>query len=329
MKRIGSLVVSLLEKIRGGKAPGAPELTESSETREDPYHQLSRFIPQFQVAFFAQIRESGRLEGLPFVRLFNGDILFGYSDPAEIYYRSVFEAHAPLFQAIGLRPECFGAAFDALISYYCENCDSWTIRKSHFIPNGGVVIDVGVRGGHFAVKASRLVGEKGSVVAIDPTEFARRFTELHVRHNSLANVKFVQAIVGDREGKEAEFFYGSAGETFSGLLSHTVDRAGRTIVDPQCHAGAFRGTMRTLDGIVGSLGLTACDLVIMQINGGEKLAIRGMDHVLGDLRPVLYVTTFQREPGGSDPREDIRKMCARFGYRLFVEEKASVILIPP
>ncbi len=322
-----ALLSSFLRKVRGGKTNGPPGGGKSLVHSDDPYQKLSQILPQFQAAFFAQIRDSGLLENIPYIKLFNGDILFGYSDPTKIYFQSVFEAHGPLFQSIGLKPECFGAAFDALISYHHENCDTWTIRKSHFIPRGGIIFDVGVRGGHFAVKASRLVGQQGLVVAIDATDFARRYTDLHVRQNKLSNVKFVQAIVGDQQGKETEFFHGSSGETFSGIMGHTVDQEGKVVVDATCHSGVFHGTMRTLDGIAESLGLTACDLVIMQINGGEKVAIQGMDHLLGTYKPVLFITAFQRELGGIDPREEIKKMCSRFGYRIFGEQKASVILI--
>ncbi len=328
MKKFASSVYSIFRKKLRSEVDHRDPSLEPLQSPSGPYEKLSQIMPQFEAAFFAQIKESGVLEDVPYVKLCNGDILFGYSDPAASYYKGVFDTHASLFESIGLKRQCFGAAFDAMISYHYENCDSWTIRKAHFVPRRGVVLDVGVRGSHFSVKASRLVVEEGKVVAIDATDFAERFTELHVRHNRLSNVRFVRAIVGDQDGKETDFFYGSSGETFSGIFGQTVDGNGKPIVYGNAHTGRFRGTMRTLDGITEDLGLNACDLVIMQINGGESLAIQGMDRVLQSFRPVLFITAFQKEPEGCDPVQAIKKLCSRYGYRVFSQQKASIILVP-
>lgn len=278
------------------------------------------------VEFFAQIRASGTIEGLPFVRLWNGDVLLGYTDPRKTYYRELFERYGDLFMALGLGPEAHGAAFDALRSYHYENSDS--IAKSAFVRPGSVVIDVGVRGGHFAVKASRLAGDHGVVVCVDPTAFSMECIAAHIRHNGLRNVRFVRALVADVEGRELEFHHGSEGETFSGIFRETIDDTGAKVVEATHHHGVWHLHARTIDGILEEQKLSRTDLLVMQINGGEVLAIRGAERCLANHRPVLFITCFQRPNGGASPKEGVVAFAHARGYRTLVADQSDVILVP-
>jgi FkbM family methyltransferase len=292
---------------------------------------LLQTIPPHEAEFFLQIRDSGIMEGVPFIELRNGDVLFGNSNPDSTYYKDVFINHRRCFEDLGLRTEAFGAAFDAMISYWYENCDSIFLKKSDFIRKNAVVLDIGVRGGHFVVKAARLAGTGGLVVAIDATEFSEARTALHVQRNSLSNVVFVRAIVGDQDGKATEFHYGSPNEAFSGVYSETFNTKGETIVDRRFHAGVFQGEMTTIDSIVGRLNLGRCDLVSMQINGAEVLALDGMRGTIERFAPALYITAFQQPSQVGVNRDaaamigDILRPC---GYELLFRQATDVVFVP-
>ena len=281
------------------------------------------------LSLFAQICESGVTDGVPWIKLLNGDTLFGYSRYEQTYYRDTFDRHRKVFEGLGLTPATFGAAFDAVLSYAYENCEfPYITRKSNYIPKGGVVIDVGVRGGHFLVKASRLAGPNGRVIGIDPTEFAEQSCLRHFKANQCENAEFIRAPIGASDGLKVRFYHGSPGESLSGLYRETVGIDGRPVVAASHHTGSFETTTRTLDSVAVDLGLKRCDLVVLQINGGEVDAVRGMSRMLNDLRPTLFVTCYQRPPGGEEPAGAVLGWVGDIGYEPIFHQGTEMVLRP-
>lgn len=293
------------------------------------FTRLAPVLQPLDLSLFAQICESGVTDGVPWIKLLNGDTLFGYSRYDQTYYRDTFDSHRDAFAALGLTPATFGAAFDAVLSYAYENCEYPHItRKSNYIPRGGVVIDVGVRGGHFLVKASRLAGADGRVIGIDPTDFSEQSCRRHFAANGCANAEFVKAVISASDGEVVRFFHGSPGESLSGVHQETRGLDGRTVVSASHHAGSFAATTRTLDSIVVDLGLRRCDLIVLQINGAEVDAVRGMTRILNDFRPTVFVTCYQRPPGGEEPADAILGWVRPIGYEAIFHQGTEMILRP-
>ncbi|HJU43884.1 MAG TPA: FkbM family methyltransferase [Vicinamibacterales bacterium] len=291
--------------------------------------ELSTVLEPLDLELFAQICGSGVTDGIPWIKLLNGDMLFGYSRYQDTYYKDRFDRHRAAFESVGLTPATFGAAFDAVVSYTYENCDFPRVaRKSNFIPKGGVVLDVGVRAGHFLVKASRLAGPEGRVIGIDASDLAERYCRLHKEANRCDNVEFVRAVVGASDGETVRFFHGSPGESMSGFYRETIGLEGRPVVSASHHSGSIETTTRTLDSLALELGLKRCDLVILQINGAEVAAVRGMTRILNDLRPTLFVTCFQRPPGGEEPAAAVLGWVEDIGYEKVFHQNTDMVLRP-
>jgi FkbM family methyltransferase len=282
-------------------------------------------VPVQELEFLLSLRGSGVYEGIPYVRLANGDMLLGDTPPERSPYLSVYESHRDLFEQLGVEQGAVGAMFDALISYHLENCDSPVLRKSAFIPRGGTVIDVGTRGGQFLVKAARFAE---TVVGVDATRFADRFANLHIRANELANVTFVQAVVSDKSGEVAEFYAGSAAESYSGLFEETFDGVGAAVITQDVHTERLTVTTETVDALVERLELNRCDLVIFQINGGETLAVRGMTETVSRFKPVILATAYQRRAGAPDPANDLADFLAPYGYEPLYRVGTETVLAP-
>jgi FkbM family methyltransferase len=293
------------------------------------FTELSGVLEPLDLELLAQISGSGVANGVPWIRLLNGDTLFGYSRYQDTYYKEKFDRHRAAFESLGLTPDTFGAAFDALVSYGYENCEFPRVtRKSNFIPKGGVVLDVGVRAGHFLVKASRLAGPDGRVIGIDAADFSERYCRLHIEANRCDNVEFVRALVGDSDGETVRFYHGSPGESLSGFYRETIGHDGRTVVSASRHTGSFEATTRTLDSLAVDLRLTRCDLVILQINGAEVAAVRGMTRILNDYRPTLFVTCYQRPPGGEEPAAAVLGWVLPIGYEAVFHQGTEMVLRP-
>lgn len=83
-----------------------------------------------------------------------------------------------------------------------ENAAADTVNgvyeKHHTLKPGEKVLDLGAHAGYFSLKASRLVGEKGQVVAFEPHPW--NYSRLIVRCK-LPNVRCVEAGAWDEDGQ--------------------------------------------------------------------------------------------------------------------------------
>ena len=69
---------------------------------------------------------------------------------------------------------------------------------NHYLSSGGVFIDVGANEGYFSVLASRLVGPKGTVVAIEPQSRLQSVLQTNLSINECFNVRLIQCILSDQ-----------------------------------------------------------------------------------------------------------------------------------
>ena len=285
---------------------------------------LSRLGPR-DTAFFCSIASCGVQDGAPFVRLFNDDLLFGYTDWTTTYYEPHFSECRTSFESLGLEEKCFGAAFDALCFYHYENCSTLEfLKRSKLIHRRKSVLDIGCRCGHFMVKAAPSMQE-GLFVGIDPTEFGQREFTRHAAANGLDNVRFFRALVADRDGVDTVFHQNSEGELYSGLFRETVAEGDEVVVDSDSHGQTVTMKARTVDAIVDELGLDEVGLVSMQINGGEVLAVQGMDRLLEASRPNLFFTAFQSRRGEAPPKEFLREFLEPRGYVALLDHGVDIV----
>ncbi len=142
---------------------------------------------------------------------------------------------------------------------------------------GMVAVDVGANVGCFTMLASRLVGDDGLVIAIEPVEANFACLERTIEENGLRNVRTVRAAVGDHNGE---------------VRLSLSEQSGQ-------HSGVFkRGDTyatvpsRTLDSIVADLGLDHVDFVKVDVEGMEPQVLRGAAGTIQKFLPRLAVSAY-------------------------------------
>lgn len=122
---------------------------------------------------------------------------------------------------------------------------------------GDVIMDVGAGVGEETLTFSRAVGERGKVICIEAHPRAYRCLEKLVQYNRLQNVIPIHAAVTEP---------GCSGVTISDndYLSNRIDSSGVSV------------PATTIDEIHRQLNLGHVHFVKMNIEGAERLAIRGM-----------------------------------------------------
>jgi len=76
-----------------------------------------------------------------------------------------------------------------------------TIPLMRLLKPGDTFIDIGAHVGYFSVIASRLVGETGHVISIEPDEQNRAMLFRNLELNRCTNVRVIPSCMGDREGE--------------------------------------------------------------------------------------------------------------------------------
>ena len=169
---------------------------------------------------------------------------------------------------------------------------------------GMVVVDIGAHIGYFTRIFARLTGAHGHIYAFEADP--ENFDLLRKNTASLPQVKLFQLAVSDRVGS-IDFY-------------HSEDKTG-------CHStipADFRQKKLTvaavdLDSLLAQEGVPRVDILKMDIEGGEALAIQGMKQVLTANPHIALVTEFNPEClmlAKLQPVDFLREISA-LGFKIF------------
>lgn len=154
-----------------------------------------------------------------------------------------------------------------------------------YVPGeGDTVVDVGAGTGWETLHFSRRVGVSGRVISIEAHPRVFRCLSKMRTENRLENVTLVQAAVADQEGEVQ--------------LSDSPEHEGNGIIGA---ASGIRVPCTTLHDIFRSLELSQVDLLKMNIEGAETLALAGMGEMVRKTKNVcISCHDFLADEGGSN-----------------------------
>lgn len=147
-----------------------------------------------------------------------------------------------------------------------------------FLAEGGRFFDIGANIGVYTGWAAKLVGSSGSVHAFEPVDWTRDQLLEFIGRNALENVTVIPKAVGSASGSIRLFLEPKA----SGLAS-----AVRSV---SAEASEVSVPMTSIDEYVAASGVSAPDLVKIDVEGYELPVIQGARELLSTERPpaVLF-----------------------------------------
>ena len=149
---------------------------------------------------------------------------------------------------------------------------------------GHTIVDVGAGTGWETLFFSRSVGVSGRVISIEAHPRVFRCLSKMCAENRLKNVTLVQSAVADQQ-REVQ-------------LSDSHEHEGNSIIDV---VSGIRVPCTTLDYIFRSLELRQVDFLKMNIEGAEKLALRGMGEMVQKTKNVcISCHDFLANGGGTN-----------------------------
>jgi FkbM family methyltransferase len=188
--------------------------------------------------------------------------------------------------------------------FWTGEYDTQTItRMERLLAPDAAVLDVGANIGAYAVQLGRALRGGGRLIAIEPVPANVERLRENIEANALTEVvEIINAAVGEREG--VVHLQGATGR--EGLTGNAV------VADY-----GIAASLTTIDTVAEARGLSRCDLIKLDVEGGEFAALRGAERLLRRCRPVLYLELnahWMRHFGWSV--RDLLHYLAPLGYEL-------------
>lgn len=173
------------------------------------------------------------------------------------------------------------------------------------LPSGGVMIDIGANIGIYTLVAARLVGPYGRVLAFEPAAEAHETLMANLEANSFTNVLAWRLALTDAIG--------------TARLSHEPDASRNAILTGPPGTDDYEEVETgTLDAIDARERLPRVDLIKVDVEGAEELALRGAAGVLARHSPVVIFEVNPEAAARLGLRGDgAWKALAGMGYRFY------------
>jgi FkbM family methyltransferase len=174
---------------------------------------------------------------------------------------------------------------------------------------GDVFLDIGANEGYFSVVASRFLGPRGRVIAVEPQRRLAPVIRKNLELNACQNVTVVEALLGAEDGEER-------------LVLNTAMNNGGSSVHPAGRLSWLMPRQRTravtLDTLFREQGLERADLAKVDIEGGEwEMLLMAKPRTLAEGRIGLLSLDVHESilrHRGLDP-ENLRQYVRTCGYR--------------
>lgn len=152
---------------------------------------------------------------------------------------------------------------------------------SELVKPGMVVYDVGANIGYVSLLLAHYTGKQGKVFAFEALPANQDRIRRNVALNQLdGRIALVPKAVADHSGEMTFLVHDSVG------MGKLVGSAGRT---DETYLAEIRVPTLSLDEFVFQQGNPAPQVVKVDIEGGEVLALPGMKRVLDEARPILLL----------------------------------------
>jgi FkbM family methyltransferase len=155
------------------------------------------------------------------------------------------------------------------------------------VRTGDVVYDIGANVGFYTLLASELVGKQGKVFAFEPLPRNINYLKKHIELNKCKNVFVIEAAVYNIEG-EVNFGEDAYGSVYGRVVDDVSNIKVKSVV---------------LDKMVKEQIVSAPNVLKLDIEGNELMALKGAENILKQYHPIIFLTTHS---------EKIRQDCLSF-----------------
>lgn len=223
------------------------------------FYQLTSLYALDKMVSKAELRQ----DGIFFVELENGAKFYGEQDKVPSHQSII-----PKLDKLKDLKHC-----DSVLGLLCYEYVTGEYEKYYKLKKGDIVVDAGANIGTFSVKAAKIVGDEGKVIAIEPEARNLKLLRRNIEANELRNVVVIHKGVWGGKGKLR--------------LNVSWNQTGHSFYRDDCYgtrdATDFKEVeIDSIDNILRELGIKGVDFIKMDIEGAEVEALKGMNETLKD-----------------------------------------------
>lgn len=189
---------------------------------------------------------------------------------------------------------------------------------SKFLKEEMVVLDIGAHDGYFTLLASRKVGEKGKVIAFEPSPKERRLLQLNLKINRCKNVKVEPYALSSQVGEST--FYVVVGHD-TGCNSLKLPRVSEPTKE-------IKVSTATLDDYLSKTEIGSVDFMKIDAEGAELEIFKGAKHFFEKFaHPVILceVSDYRTQVWGYSAN-DIIHFLETYDYNWFgLDNKGQIV----
>jgi FkbM family methyltransferase len=182
-----------------------------------------------------------------------------------------------------------------------------------YLHPGATVVDIGANIGYYSLLAAYCVGPAGRVIAFEPSEANCALLRLSLQANGFQQVQLCPLAVADANGP-----VGYGADDSNGQISRSISAPHSRAVE----AVALDDFLKTEPRL---------DVVKLDIEGAEGLALRGMRQLLARHHPVIFC---EFNPGGLKEASEMEPEALLaelrgLGYALWVIPRSGPVAAEP
>ncbi len=219
-----------------------------------------------------KIQKSGMVEGenIAFVMLDDTSKFYAY--PSQKWQKIIYLL-TPFKR--NLTFNAFNVAFDITRRFWGPIFGPLVFGTYYTFNEDDVVFEIGAFTGYYAMRVSKILSQKGKVIAVEAIPENFKILEMNIQENKLSNVILLNKGLYSKEDKL--IFYRASRQKAS-FIKENINLKEQIEID-----------VTSLDNIVKELKLQKVHFVRIQINGGEIDALRGAEMILSKFRPVFLI----------------------------------------
>jgi FkbM family methyltransferase len=185
------------------------------------------------------------------------------------------------------------------------------------VHRGDVVLDLGANLGYFTLLAAQAVGPQGRVFSFEPEPKNFQYLKKNIEINEFNHVTVCQAAVSDKNDRTKLFLcpYDSGHHTIDRIDGIRAMARGRPYVSETIEIETVR-----MDDFLRKNGIAKVDVIKMDVEGAEALALEGMPSVLSQDDVKIFMEFFPLliEKMGGNPFKCIERLLNEYGFSIYV-----------
>ncbi len=182
---------------------------------------------------------------------------------------------------------------------------------------GFVCLDIGANLGYYSVALSRLAGEDGRVLAVEPIPLFQRIWRENVRLSGRANLTLLPFALGAEEGGTVQM----GTPTRQGRLHHGMTKITSSGAPTEKFAKTYQVPIRQPDRLLADV--PRLDFVKCDVEGYEHVVFANLTQTLRRCRPLI-----QTELNGAANRRSVAELLFGLGYEACVLDPTGTALVP-